>query len=86
MANKRQLKKNINTVIFDVIDECIYIQETRPEKLDASETLINEAIDVYNTLMAGIHSAKSKADYTEIISTFEEKADDFVDKLNSLNA
>jgi len=86
MANKRQLKKNINTAIFDVIDECIYIQETRPEKYDVTEALINEAIDSYNHLMAGINAAKKKADFQEVIATFEEKADDFVDKLNSLNA
>ncbi len=86
MANKRQLKKNINTAIFDVIDECIYIQETRPEKFDATEALINEAIDAYNQLMSGINTAKKKADFQEVIATFEEKADDFVDKLNGLNA
>jgi hypothetical protein len=32
MANKRTLKRNINAMIVDVIDECIYIQDTQPSK------------------------------------------------------
>jgi hypothetical protein len=85
MANKRQLKKNINSLVFDVIDECFYIQELNPNKMDASEALINEAADYYNQLASQIHLAKNKSDYREIVASLDKKADYFVDKMNALN-
>jgi hypothetical protein len=85
MANKRELKKNFNALVNDVIDECFYIQELNPSKKESSDNLINEAADFYNTLAARIHLAKSKADFREIVADMEAKADDFVDKLNALN-
>jgi hypothetical protein len=85
MANKRDLKKQINAMIVDVIDECIYIQETKEKKSDAAEALIEEVIAVYNDLLERINRAKNKGDFKSIIQDFEEKSDTFLDKLNSLN-
>lgn len=85
MANKRDLKKQINAMIVDVIDECIYIQEIKEKKSDAAEALIEEVIAVYNDLLERINRAKNKGDFKSIIQDFEEKSDTFLDKLNSLN-
>ncbi len=85
MANKRDLKKQINAMIVDVIDECIYIQETKEKKSDAAEALIEEVIAVYNDLLERINRAKNKGDFKSIIQDFEEKSDTLLDKLNSLN-
>ncbi|MFM7566393.1 MAG: hypothetical protein ACKO4K_06570 [Flavobacteriales bacterium] len=85
MANKRTLKKNINAMIVDVIDECIYIQEAHPKKSDAAETLINDVIQSYNDLLSRINKAKGKVDFVSIVQTYEEKYDLFMDSLNTLN-
>ncbi len=85
MANKRTLKRNINAMIVDVIDECIYIQDTQPSKEDASESLINEVIQTYNDLLSKINKAKGKGEFVAIVHSFEEKSDQFIDKLNALN-
>ncbi|MFM1893236.1 MAG: hypothetical protein ACO28O_01815 [Crocinitomicaceae bacterium] len=85
MANKRTLKRNINAMIVDVIDECIYIQDTQPSKEDASESLINEVIQTYNDLLSKINKAKGKGEFAAIVQSFEEKSDQFIDKLNALN-
>lgn len=85
MANKRTLKKNINAMVVDVIDECIYIQDNNPKKLEASEILINEVIQTYNELLSKINQAKGKADFVSIVQSYEEQSDQFIDKLNALN-
>ena len=86
MANKRTLKKRINAMVIDVIDECIYVQETKTTKYNEAETLIEEIIDNYNDLIARINSGKSKADFTKIVIDFENQSEAFIDKLNALNA
>ena len=85
MANKRQLKKQINAMVIDVIDECIYIQEINSNKSEAAELLIEEVIATYNSLISRVSKAKNKTDFRPIIKDFEEKSDLYLDKLNSLN-
>lgn len=85
MANKRQFKKQINAMVIDVIDECIYIQEINSNQSDAAEALIEEVIATYNSLISRVNKAKTKADFRPIIAEFEEKSDLYLDKLNSLN-
>ena len=86
MANKRNLKKNINSLVFDVIDECIYIQEVHPEKFDASEKLIDDAVNYFNSALSKINTAKQKADFRAISIELDEHAEKFIEGLNSLNS
>lgn len=86
MANKRTLKKSINSLVFDVIDECIYIQEVHPEKFEASEQLIDKAVNYYNDALAKMSASKTKADFRQVAADLDENAMAFVDELNSLNA
>ena len=85
MANKRILKKQINAMVIDVIDECIYVQEVNESKTDAAELLIEEVISFYNTQISEINKAKTKKDFRSIVTDFEEKSDVYLDKLNNLN-
>ncbi len=43
MSNKRILKKSLNELVFDVVDECYYIQTLDASKEKATEKLIDEA-------------------------------------------
>ena len=45
MANKRILKRNINEMVFDVVEECFFFEMTAPSKSDKSAQLIDEAAD-----------------------------------------
>jgi hypothetical protein len=85
MANKRMLKKQINAMIIDVIDECIYIQEVNDDKAEAAERLIEEVISTYNELLSRINTGKTKADFKLIVTDFDQKSDELLDKLNGLN-
>lgn len=86
MANKRTLKKQINAVISDVIDECIYIQETQKNKAQPAEKLIDEAVAFYNDLIARVHAGKNKVDFDSIWNDLNDKAEVFLENLNALSA
>lgn len=85
MANKRTLKKNINSLVFDVIDECIYVQEINPEKFDACEKLIDQAVQYYNDALAKVNAAKVKKDFRAISDELDSHAEKFIEGLNNLN-
>lgn len=85
MANKRTLKKNINSLVFDVIDECIYIQEINPEKFDACEKLIDQAVQYYNDALAKVNAARVKKDFRAISVDLDSHAEKFIEGLNNLN-
>jgi hypothetical protein len=85
MANKRILKKSLNELVYDVVDECYFIQATDATKIDATENLINEAATFQDTTIRRIKTARGKAEFRAIVTDVEEKADHFVDALNGLN-
>jgi len=85
MASKRDLKKRIKGVIYEVFDECDYIMLNSKENADAAEALIDEAADFYLEMMEKINEAKVHADYNAIRSLLAAKEQEFVDRLNELN-
>ncbi len=86
MVNKRNLKKSINSLVFDVIDECIYIQEIKPEKFEACEKLIDEAVNFYNDALSKMNAAKAKSEFRSIAIQLDENAENFIESLNTLNS
>ncbi|MBX2827126.1 MAG: hypothetical protein KTR22_03145 [Flavobacteriaceae bacterium] len=88
MANKRDLKKDINYVLGDII-EAVYIWElTNPEKdTKKSEKIIDEAIETFDVLIAKMNdrSAENKKQHFNSIRTeLEEKGRKLIDKINAL--
>jgi uncharacterized protein YukE len=86
MANKRTLKKQINAMVFDVIDECLYLQETQEEKAQKAEQLIEEVVSSYNDLISRINTGKCKADFNAVWNDFNDRSEGFSEKLNALSA
>jgi hypothetical protein len=85
MANKRTLKKALNEMVIDVVDECFTIQLLDATKVDVSNKLIDEAVDYLDETLSQISAAKHRLDFKPIISQFQEKSKYFVEQLNSLN-
>jgi hypothetical protein len=85
MANKRILKRNINEMVFDVVEECFFFEMTAPSKSDKSAQLIDEAADFQDAMLSKINKAKGKAEFRAIAAEVEAKAVYFVDALNGLN-
>ena len=85
MANKRILKRNINEMVFDVVEECFFFEMTAPDKADRSAKLIDEAAEFQDQMLTKMNTAKGKAEFRAIVTEVEAKANYFVDALNSLN-
>lgn len=88
MASVRNLKKDINYVLGDVIEEC-YVWELLNPKEDSSksEAIIDEAIVTFDELIAKVHAKNvenKKAHFKSISTELESKAKALVDKVNNL--
>ena len=88
MASIRDLKKDVNFVLGDII-EAVYLWEAGSNNKDSEEgtVIIDKAINVFDELMAKIHQKdvdNRKAHFKEIRSLLEEKATGLVEDLNKL--
>jgi hypothetical protein len=85
MANKRILKRNINEMVFDVVEECFFFEMTAPDKADHSAKLIDEAAEFQDQMLTKMNQAKGKPAFRAIVIEVEAKANYFVAALNALN-
>ncbi len=88
MASIRILKKDINYVLGDIIEEC-YTWELLNPKADTkkSEAIIEEAIATFDQLIDKINvkSVDNKRDhFRKIEAELEEKANTLIGKVNKL--
>jgi len=88
MSNKRDLKKDLNFVLGDIIDAALVWQIANPgEDASKSEEIIDESIQTFDTLIAEVNKRKvenAKAHFKGIRQTLETKATTLVEKINSL--
>ncbi len=84
MANKRDIKKIVNSVIFDIVEESYSVQLFNESKAEASNKIIDAAATVQDELLSRISQAKSKADFKSIYADFENKTDELYDQVNKL--
>lgn len=84
MASKRNLKKDLNEFIFDVVEELFDRGMRDASKLDAAEGLIDEAAEFRILMLSKISSTNSKKDFPAVIKEIEDKASYFVEKLGAL--
>jgi len=88
MASIRNLKKDINYVLGDIIEEC-YTWELLNPKADTkkSEAIIDEAIAAFDNLIDKIHLKdvdKKKNHFKNIEAELEKTADKLIGKVNKL--
>ena len=88
MASIKNLKKDINYVLGDIIEEC-YTWELLNPKTDtkATEAIIDEAIAAFDTLIENVNSKdieNKKAHYKVVNSELEKTANKLIKKINKL--
>lgn len=88
MSSKRDLKKDINYVLGDII-EAVYIWEmTNADKgVEASGKIIDEAIEVFDELIQKVNdrSVENKKQYFKGINQeLETRGRALIDKINAL--
>ena len=86
--NKRDLKKDINYVLGDII-EAVYVWELanseKPTK--ESEAIIDDAISTFDDLIVRVNDKSvedKKAHFKAINKDLESKAEALVDRINKL--
>lgn len=85
MASKRIFKKHLNEMVFDIVEECFYLQLMDESKTKKTDKLIDEAAAFQDDVLSKIYKSKSKKEFSEISKHVNEKAKYFVEKLNELN-
>jgi len=88
MANVRDLKKDINYVLGDII-EAVYIWEyaNKDKETKKSEAIIDEAIEVFDDLIAKVNNKSidnKKAHFKAIHEELEKKGRALIEKINKL--
>ncbi|OMP31077.1 MULTISPECIES: hypothetical protein [Mangrovimonas] len=88
MANVRNLKKDINYVLGDII-EAVYVWEYNNTDKDTkkSEAIIDEAIEKFDALIAKVNDKNvedKKAHFKSINQELEESAETLIEKINAL--
>jgi ATP adenylyltransferase/5',5'''-P-1,P-4-tetraphosphate phosphorylase II len=88
MPSVKNLKKDINYVLGDII-EAVYICEmtTAGKPTDATNAIIDEAIESFDALIAKVNDKKvenKKAHFQQINAELEQTANQLVAKINAL--
>lgn len=86
MSSIKNLKKDINYVLGDVIEYAIDVAALKNETKKGN-VIIDEAIATFDTLIAGVNAKKvenKKAHFKALNADLEVKARELVEKINSL--
>ncbi|MEZ4797457.1 MAG: hypothetical protein R2785_09830 [Flavobacteriaceae bacterium] len=88
MANVRNLKKDINYVLGDII-EAVYVWEYTNTDKDTkkSEAIIDEAIETFDELIAKVNDKSvenKKAHFKSINQELEKRGRALIEKINKL--
>ena len=87
MASIKNLKKDLNYIFSDIIEDCYVVQLENPDKSDKAEEVIDEAITAFDDFIVKVNDKKvenKKAHYKGIVSELESKVQDLRKKLASI--
>lgn len=88
MASIKNLKKDINYTLGDIIEECYVAQFLNPKaNAKKAEAIIDEAIETFDTLIEKLNAKNienKKSHFKAISAELEAKANQLVDQINKL--
>ena len=89
MSSVKNLKKDINTVLSDVIEECYawQLMQEDPKKANKAEGIIDEAITTFDDLIAKVNAKdvdNKKTHFKTINKELETKANALLAKIEKL--
>ncbi|WKK64742.1 hypothetical protein [Lutimonas zeaxanthinifaciens] len=90
MASIRKLKKDMNTVLSDIIEDCYVCQLNGDDKVSAkAEKIIDEAIQTFDDLIAKLHQKdvdNVKAHLREVRASLGKKSEELSAKITKLTS
>jgi len=88
MASIKNLKKDINFILGDIIEECYIWELENPKKETVNtEAIINEAFDAFDSLLTKVSEknvANKKSHFKAISKDLETIAIELIAKVNKL--
>lgn len=89
MASVKNLKKDINYVLSDIIEECYLWQMLQEDdkKADKAEKIIDEAITTFDTLIEKVNAKdveNKKAHFKAVSSDLEKSSKELLAKIAKL--
>jgi len=88
MASIKNLKKDINYVLGDIIEECYAWELLNPKATTkGTEAIIDEAIVTFDALIEKIHAKNvesKKAHFKSLNLELEKNANNLLEKINKL--
>ena len=84
MASKKDLKKRVKRMVYEVLNNCDYVIVNDGKNADKADQLSDDAVDFHDEVIAKINAAKSKKEFNDIVETLKKGGEDFVKKLNAL--
>lgn len=88
MASIKNLKQDINYVLGDIIEASMIHQAAHPDQSDdKSEQIIDDAIQVFDQLIAKVNDKKVEnrsAHLKEVRKELEKQGDALIERLNGL--
>ncbi len=91
MPSRRMLKKKINVVVNNIIEECYSVQITNKDKDKETNKIIDETVAMFDDLLLRLQTAKAITDmkeqkkhYDKINADLEKKSLDLIGKLNKV--
>ena len=86
MASIKNLKKDLNYIFSDIIEECYLWQLENKDNEEEAEPIIDEAIFYFDNLIEKINDKtdNTKKHFQSIILELEENVKDLRSKLDSL--
>ena len=84
MASKRDLKKEVNNMVFDVVEECFSLQLYDDSKKEATDKFIEEAADYMEDILSKIHAAKTKKEFAPLRADIAKTGEAWLERLNGM--
>jgi hypothetical protein len=85
MASKKELKKDIDYLIFEVIADCFAYKEIMHDNnIDKIAEIINDAVGLRNDLIARINNPEGKDNQRIIKTYFQSVRKDLFEKVDEL--
>ena len=87
MASIKNLKKDLNYIYSDIIEDCYVWQLENADKADKAETIIDDAIASFDELVAKVNNKKVenvKAHFKSIVDELEKSVAKLQAKLAKL--
>jgi hypothetical protein len=87
MASIKNLKKDLNYIFSDIIEDCYVVQLENPDKADKAEEVIDEAITSFDDLIEKVNNKKvenKKAHLKSVVTELENKVKELRKKIETI--